>query len=157
MKSTGWLNTSRDKIGPFMSEISTQTLIKVPFYDVDAMEVAWHGHYVKYMEKARCELLDLIGYNYPQMKASGYFWPVIELKIKYIKPLRFGQQVLVKSTLAEIEYGLRVNFEFIDVETEARLTKAHTKQVAVDVNTGEMCLLSPDVLAEKVEHHLGAQ
>ncbi len=137
-----------------MSEISTQTLIKVPFYDVDAMEVAWHGHYVKYMEQARCDLLDLIGYNYPQMKASGYFWPVIELKIKYIKPLRFGQKVIVKSTLAEVEYGLRVNFEFIDAETQTRLTKAHTKQVAVHVKSGEMCLLSPDVLSDQINQYL---
>lgn len=31
----------------------------VPFHDVDMMEVAWHGHYVKYFELARCALLDL--------------------------------------------------------------------------------------------------
>ena len=32
--------------------------IEIPFHDVDMMEVAWHGHYVKYFEIARCALLD---------------------------------------------------------------------------------------------------
>lgn len=31
------------------------TLIDVPFFDVDSMNIAWHGHYVKYLEIARCD------------------------------------------------------------------------------------------------------
>ena len=30
---------------------------QVEFYDVDSMQVAWHGNYVKFMEVARCALL----------------------------------------------------------------------------------------------------
>ena len=37
--------------------------IEIPFHDVDMMEVAWHGHYVKYFEIARCALLDQFDYN----------------------------------------------------------------------------------------------
>jgi acyl-CoA thioester hydrolase len=36
----------------------------VPFFDVDSMDVVWHGHYVKYFEVARCALLERIGHNY---------------------------------------------------------------------------------------------
>ena len=32
--------------------------IDVPFFDVDMMDVVWHGHYIKYFEVARCALLD---------------------------------------------------------------------------------------------------
>ena len=134
-----------------MSEIKTTIEVKVPFYDVDAMEVAWHGNYVKYMEQARCQLLDLIDYNYPQMKASGYMWPVIELKIKYIKPLLFRQKIAIEAKITEHEYGLRVDFEFRDVATNIRLTKAYTKQVAVKAVTNEMCLISPDILKNKIK------
>lgn len=48
--------------------------IVVPFFDIDSMDVVWHGHYVKYLEVARCALLDDIGHNYTQMKDSGYAW-----------------------------------------------------------------------------------
>ena len=40
--------------------IQVETIIEVPFHDVDVMRVAWHGHYVKYFEIARCALLDKI-------------------------------------------------------------------------------------------------
>ena len=31
--------------------------MQVPFFDVDMLEIVWHGHYVKYLEVARCALL----------------------------------------------------------------------------------------------------
>ncbi len=47
------------------------TEILVPFFDVDSMNVVWHGHYVKYLEVARCALLDKIGHNYSAMSELG--------------------------------------------------------------------------------------
>lgn len=133
--------------------ISTELEITVPFYDVDAMQVAWHGHYVKYMEEARCQLLDLIDYNYYQMQASGYFWPIVDMRIKYIKPLTFKQKIIVKATLADIDYGLKIDFLFTDKNSGKKLTTAYTKQVAVNQETEEMCLLTPDILEQKIMHH----
>ena len=46
----------------------------VPFFDVDMMEVVWHGHYVKYFEEARCALLDKLGHNYRQMRDVTRNW-----------------------------------------------------------------------------------
>ena len=48
------------KEGVLQAEIE----LVVPFFDVDMMEVVWHGHYVKYFEEARCALLDKLGHNY---------------------------------------------------------------------------------------------
>ncbi len=128
---------------------SAETVIEVPFHDVDVAHVVWHGHYVKYFEIARCKLLDMIDYNYPQMKQSGYFWPVVDMRIKYIKPARFQQDLLVKATLTEWEYRLRVDYLITSSDGE-RLTKGYTTQVAVDMNNGEMLLTSPTVLYEKL-------
>lgn len=134
-----------------MVEVQATTVIQVPFYDVDAMQIVWHGHYVKYMERARCDILDLIDYNYEAMAESGFMWPVVDLRLKYIKPLKFGQVVVIKSQIEEVEYGLKVGFVFYDQKTGEKLTKAHTKQVAVDAKSGEMCLLSPPVLQHKLD------
>ena len=62
-----------------------ETLLTVPFHDADMMGVTWHGHYIRYMEIARCELLERIGYTYLDMYDSGYAWPVVDLKIRYSK------------------------------------------------------------------------
>ena len=47
--------------------ISEETEVSAEFFDVDAMQVVWHGNYVKYLEIARCALLDKIGYGYKEM------------------------------------------------------------------------------------------
>ena len=36
---------------------SYEVTLKVPFYDLDPMQIVWHGHYLKYFDIARSELL----------------------------------------------------------------------------------------------------
>jgi acyl-CoA thioester hydrolase len=117
--------------------------IDIPFFDLDPMQVVWHGHYVKYLELARCDLLAHIGYDYQKMYESGYAWPVVDMRIQYVKPLRLGQKVRVLATLDDWEYRLKISYVIIDVDSGERLTKGYTTQVAVDLTTEEMCLESP--------------
>lgn len=130
--------------------IQVETIIEVPFHDVDVMRVAWHGHYVKYFEIARCALLDKIEYNYPEMEQSGYAWPVIDLRIRYAYPLKFQQKVKVIATLVEWENRLKINYQIDDLVTGQRLTKGYTVQVAVDMSNNEMLFVSPAILFEKI-------
>lgn len=128
----------------------TEVEIEIPFHDVDVMQVAWHGHYAKYLEIARCALLDSIDYNYPQMEDSGYAWPVIDMRIRYAQPLRFQQKIRVIAEVTEWENRLKVDYRIEDKQTGQRLTKAYTVQVAVDMASKEMLYASPDVLSEKL-------
>lgn len=127
---------------------TTTTDILVPFHDVDSMNVAWHGHYVKYLEVARCEFLDSFNYGYQAMRDSGYAWPVIDMRIKYVKPLHFGQRVRVQCALREWEYRLKIDYVISDLATGERLTKGYTIQVAVDMAKNEMCFESPAILRQ---------
>ncbi|MDR2244083.1 MAG: acyl-CoA thioesterase [Burkholderiales bacterium] len=126
----------------------------VPFHDLDPMEVCWHGHYVRYFELARTALLQRIDYDYPQMRASGYAWPVIELFVRYAQPLVYQQSLHLDARLVEWENRLKIAYEIRDAATQKRLTRGHTVQVAVDLRTHEMCFVSPDVLREKLKNHL---
>lgn len=129
---------------------SAETELEVPFHDVDMMEVAWHGHYVRYLELARCRLLDEIGYNYPQMKASGYAWPVIDMRIRYAAPARFAQRIRIEARLSEWEHRLKIDYRIHCADSGKRLTRAWTVQVAVDMANHEMCMASPPVLLERL-------
>jgi len=124
--------------------------IQIPFHDVDMMEVVWHGHYAKYFEIARCAVLEKIDYNYPQMRDSGYAWPVIDLRIRYAKPAVFGQIITVHADIVEWENRLKLNYLITDKHTGSRLTKGYSIQVAIDSQTKEMCFESPRVLLEKL-------
>lgn len=128
----------------------TETDIVVQFHDCDPMAIVWHGHYVKYLEVARCELLASFGYNYDDMYASGYAWPLIDMQLRYVQAARFGQRIKVQATLLEWEYRLKIAYVITDAETGERITKAETTQVAIDAETNEMLLGSPPILAEKL-------
>ena len=123
---------------------------QVQFFDLDPMEIVWHGHYVKYLEIVRGVLLDTIDYNYAQMKASGYVWPVIDLHLRYIAPAAFTQRLKLRAEIVEWENRLKIAYLISDAASGRRLSRATTTQVAVQIATGEMCYVSPPVLFEKL-------
>lgn len=123
----------------------------VPFHDVDSLNVVWHGHYVKYYELARCELLDSIDYGYNAMRESGYAWPVIDLQSRFIQPLRFEQKVIISAEFVDWDYRLKIKYRIKDAETGQTLSKASTVQVAVDITTQEMSLECPPILKNKLK------
>jgi acyl-CoA thioester hydrolase len=116
------------------------------FYEIDPMDVVWHGHYVKFLEKARSALLAELKIGYREMRDCGYVFPIVELFIRYAQPLRLGQRVRVSARIVEWESRLRVNYEIRDGASGRRLTKAHTVQVAVDARSGELCYICPKEL-----------
>lgn len=130
--------------------LASEVEIDVPFFDIDLMEIVWHGHYVKYFEVARCVLLEKIDYNYMQMRESGYAWPVIDIRIRYARPAKFGQKIIVHAEISEWENRLKINYKIVDKLTGIRLTRGHSCQVAVDMQTEEMCYESPAILWEKL-------
>ena len=129
---------------------TAEVLIDIPFFDIDVLGVAWHGHYIKYLEIARGALMATFDYNYTAMKESGYSWPVIELKMRYAKPARLGQKIKVTAKLREFELRLVIDYVITDVETGARLSKGHTIQVPVNRETEEMQFGAPSVLYRKL-------
>jgi acyl-CoA thioester hydrolase len=137
-------------IDPVPKLPDAEIFVEIPFHDVDLMEVAWHGHYVKYCEIARCALLDKIAYNYKEMKESGFAWPVIELKLRYAHPARLGQRIRVRAALREFEMRLRIDYLIADAETDKRLSKGHTIQVPVDMRTEKMLFGAPAILYKKL-------
>jgi acyl-CoA thioester hydrolase len=127
-----------------------ETILRVPFFDVDSMNVVWHGHYVKYLEEARCALLDAMDYGYDAMRASGYVWPVIDMQLRYMNPAVFGQRIVARAELVEWENRLKIHYLLTDEATGTRLTRASTIQVAVSIATREMQLASPEPLLAAV-------
>ena len=126
------------------------TLIDPAFFDIDPMEIVWHGNYIKYLEVARCTLLDQIDYNYYEMKASGYAWPIVDLHLRYAQPIRFRQRINVLAKIVEWENRLKIHYRITDALSGAKLTTGHTVQVAVEMSKRELCFETPAVLRRKL-------
>jgi acyl-CoA thioester hydrolase len=131
--------------------LTASATLEVPFHDVDAMNVCWHGHYLKYFEIGRAALLRAFDYDYREMQASGYLWPIVEAHVKYVRPSVYGQRLEVRAQLLEYENRLKIGYEIFDCASGERLTKGSTIQVAVDAATRETQFVSPAVVFEKLE------
>jgi len=131
--------------------------MEIPFFDVDTYKIVWHGNYPKYFEIARCELLEKIGYPYSKMEESGYFFPVIDIQTRYVKPLVFKQKVTVIAELKEWENKLIINYVIKDDNSGQVFTKAQTTQVAVLMPEHITQFQSPIELIKSVDNLLAKQ
>ncbi|MDR2841657.1 MAG: acyl-CoA thioesterase [Spirochaetaceae bacterium] len=123
----------------------------VEFYDCDPMNIVWHGNYIKYFEKARCALLDYIGYGYNEMKESCFAFPVTGVRVKYIAPLRFGDRVKARAILDEYENCIKTKYELYNAETGKLCTKGESTQMAIDMIKEESLFTCPKIFIDKVE------
>ncbi len=133
-----------------MNDLTAEIELSPAFHDCDAMQVVWHGNYFKYFEIARCALLQRYDYDYPQMRDSGYLWPVVDARVKYIRPLLYQQALRVRAQIVEWENRLKIQYEILDAGSGQVLTRAHTIQVAVDATRNEMLFQCPPVLWQRL-------
>jgi acyl-CoA thioester hydrolase len=131
-------------------DLSHEVEVVPAFFDIDPMEIVWHGHYVKYLEVARTALLAKFDYDYPRMRASGYAWPIVDMRLKYVRPAELGQRLGVRAQIVEWENRLRIDYLIRDIATGHKLTQATTTQVAVDMATREMQYVCPPVLWQRL-------
>ena len=82
---------------------------EVKYYECDRMGITHHSNYVRFMEEARVDFLDKIGYGFDRIEAEGIVSPVIAINCNYKRPTTFKD-------LIEIEVGISdmqdLKFEF---------------------------------------------
>ena len=63
---------------------------KVQYYETDMMGIVHHANYIRWMEEARIDFLDQMGFPYARMEAEGIISPVRAVSCQYKKPCTFG-------------------------------------------------------------------
>lgn len=124
------------------------------FYDLDPMNIVWHGNYPKYLELGRVAVMKKIGYNYEEMIESGYAWPFIEMRMRYARPMKLDHPVKITAGIVEWENALRITYSIVEVATGERVMRASSSQVAVKIGTTEMLWVAPPILREKLAPYL---
>ena len=69
--------------------------------DTDYGAVVYHANYIKFMGRARNELLQAIGYELRTLAEQDLFFVVTNIDIDYKKPARLGDKLVVHSRLLE--------------------------------------------------------
>ncbi|GIK53717.1 MAG: acyl-CoA thioesterase [Planctomycetaceae bacterium] len=119
------------------------TRVTVRFKEADALGIVWHGNYVTYLEDARQELGVRIGLSYEDFLDQGYFAPLVDLKIQYKAPARYGDKLDVTATMHYADVPkLVTSYELRRARDGMLLATAETTQV-LTTRQGELVLNFP--------------
>ena len=69
---------------------------KVQYYETDMMGIVHHANYIHWMEEARIDFMDQMGFPYARMEAEGVMSPVRALSCQYKKPCTFGDEIAIE-------------------------------------------------------------
>jgi len=77
--------------------------LSVYFEDTDAYGIVYYANYLKFMERARSDMIRAVGVDQAaELKASGSAYAVIEVDIRYRRPARLGDDLLVVSRVEQV-------------------------------------------------------
>lgn len=97
-------------------------LRRAHYYETDQMGIVHHSNYIRWMEEARLDFLEQLGWGYRKLEADGLLIPVTEVSCAYKRPVRFGDTVAIEVRVTAYQ-GVRLTLAY-------RVT---------DLGTGKLC------------------
>ena len=83
----------------------------VQYYETDRMGITHHSNYVRWMEEARVDFLNKIGWGYEKLEAEGIYSPVTAIECKYRSSTTFADEVIVEVSISEFK-GVVLKFRY---------------------------------------------
>lgn len=118
-------------------------------HHTDYAGIVWHGSYLAWMEEARVECLRSIGIEFADLVALGCDLPVVELSVRYHRPIELGMAAVVKTRMAEVS-GVRINWDYQirSLDGQELYATARVTLVAVDREKGKIMRQLPPVMED---------
>lgn len=90
----------------------------VKYYETDQMRIVHHSNYIRWMEEARMDMMEQMGFGYDKMEQLEIISPVISVECEYKSMVRFGETVVIDAKVASYNgVKLKVVYEMTDKET----------------------------------------
>jgi acyl-CoA thioester hydrolase len=128
---------------------SVDVELEVPFHDVDALKVVWHGHYSKYVEIGSMALMRSRGLDLDELERLGHRTVIIETRCRHIYPLRYGERFRIRSWFEDLEYRICIGFEVLNLTQGRRSARGHTIMASLDPE-GRLLLVTPLDLVQRL-------
>ncbi|MBR2002495.1 MAG: acyl-CoA thioesterase [Firmicutes bacterium] len=103
---------------------------KVQYYETDKMGIVHHSNYIRWMEEARIDFLEKIGWAFDRLEAEGLFSPVIGVDCFYKSPTKFGDSVEIHASVAEYT-GVKLIIQYEMRKGDLLVAKGHTEHTFV--------------------------
>lgn len=114
--------------GQFLGPLH-QFPLRIYFEDTDLSGVVYHANYLRYMERARSDMLRLAGIDQRSAQEAGEgAWAITDLVLKYRLPARLDDVLVVESRMlnvrgASVRIGQTIRRD-ADILTQGEVTAA---------------------------------
>jgi acyl-CoA thioester hydrolase len=115
-------------------EFTIATPIRVRFAETDAQGIAHNSSYFVWFEVARVDYLEQVAGGYPKLRASGVEALVLECHVRYLKPARFDDRLLVHARCVDLR-GARFRYEYAVERDGETIADGWTAHATVDATT----------------------
>ena len=133
--------------------IVSENKIQIRYDEVDKMGYVYHGNYAKFYHISRTELLRKIGISDKELESHNILLPVIEMNIKYIKPIFYDDIITIKTSLNHIP-GSRMKFlHEVRNHNNELINHAESTVVFVDMHTRKP-MKAPELIVDKIKSYL---
>lgn len=134
-----------------MYEFNTQ--VRVRYAEADPMNVVYYGNYAQYFEVGRVESLRNLGISYKGIEDMGIMLPVVELNIKYLRPAKYDDLLIIKSQIKELPTDHKIIFDQEIYNEEGKLlTIGKVKLYFMDSKLGKRASM-PSSMLEKLSSY----
>ncbi len=100
--------------------------VRVIYGDTDAAGIVYYGHYLRWFEVGRAELMRGKGFSYRDTMEHGILLPVIEAGAAYHSPARYDDVLHIFAEVRSVR-GVRLTFGYrIEREDGTLLVTGHT-------------------------------
>ena len=98
--------------------------LSVYFEDTDAAGIVYYANYLRFMERARSDMIRAVEVDqFAELQASGSAYAVADVSIRYLKPAKLGDELVVVSTVEAVR-GVSVVIHQRVMRGEEQLTDA---------------------------------
>ena len=117
--------------------------MRVRYADTDADQVVYYATYLTYFEVARVEWLRALGYPITRILEQGVILPVVEARIRYLRPARIDDLLTVRATLAAVgPASFAFDYE-VEREDGLLLVTGWTRLAVCERDTARACAMPP--------------
>ncbi len=107
---------------------------RVQYYETDRMGITHHSNYIRWMEEARVDFLDRLGWSYARLEEEGIVSPVVSVECHYKHSSTFHDRIRIEVAVESLTAA----------KLKLRYTMTGEDGKTVCTGRSEHCFLSPE-------------
>ncbi len=108
---------------------------KINYYETDKMGIVHHSNYIRFLEEARCYMLNKMNIPYSYLEEQGIMIPVLGVNCSFKQHVTFDDTIIIEPYIKDFNgVRLTVGYNVKDKQNGNIILTGETKHCFTDIN-----------------------